>query len=152
MGSDILKIPIESFLVKANKKYLFRVIGANSGYATEISFQSHKITVVATDGNRIKPIEADSLILHGGERYDIELQTKNESFANNFLIVSKLLIAYPHEDDEHYTIGLLKYENADPISIASKNEMEKCNFTHKCIRVNVKRKLVFIITIIIIIK
>ena len=92
LGLDLLKFPLETFNVKANSKYLFRVVGANNAFSLVISFESHKIRVVATDGNRIKPIDSvDQLIIHGGERYDFELETKDENFANNYLIFVKLL-------------------------------------------------------------
>jgi FtsP/CotA-like multicopper oxidase with cupredoxin domain len=92
LGTDLLKYPIESFNVKPNKKYLFRVIGANAAFALQISFEGHKLRVISTDGNPMQPIEnVDILMVHGGERYDIELETKNETFANNFLILVKIL-------------------------------------------------------------
>ena len=33
----------------------------------------HKLRVIAIDGFDIEPIDAESVILHNGERYDIEL-------------------------------------------------------------------------------
>ena len=92
LGLDLLKFPLETFTVKSNSKYLFRVVGANNAFSLVISFESHKIRVVSTDGNQIKPIEnVDQLIIHGGERYDFELVTKDKSLANNYLIFVKLL-------------------------------------------------------------
>ena len=92
LGTDLLKIPIESYHVKPNKKYLFRVVGANAAFALQISFEGHKLRVISSDGNPIEPIEnVDVLIIHGGERYDFELETKNESLANNYLLLVKIL-------------------------------------------------------------
>ena len=92
LGPDLLKYPLEAFHVSANRKYLFRIVGANSAYSLQISIEGHKFRVVSTDGNLMEPIEdVEVLIVHGGERYDIELETKNDTFANNYLIMVKLL-------------------------------------------------------------
>lgn len=139
LGLDLLRIPLESFTVKANKKYLYRVVGANNAFSLQISFESHKLRVVATDGNQIKPIEnVDTLIVHGGERYDFEIETKNESFADNYVIFVKLLAIADEEfkdlNREYYTVGLLKYENAKPNSIS--HQFRKCEPQTPCITVN----------------
>ena len=92
LNDKILKYPIETFTVKSDGKYLFRVVGANSAYSLQISIEGHTFRVVSTDGNAMQPIDdVEILIIHGGERYDIELVTKNETYANNYLIIVKLL-------------------------------------------------------------
>ena len=36
-----------------------------------ISFSQHKLKVVSSDGNKMVPVMASSVIVHSGERYDI---------------------------------------------------------------------------------
>lgn len=139
LGPDLLKLPIETFKVKANKKYLFRVVGANNAFSLQISVESHKIRVVSTDGNKMKPIEnVDTLIVHGGERYDFELETKDEKDAKNYLIFVKLLAiadeAFKDLKREYYTVALLKYENAKQNEISY--DFRECEPSTPCVTVN----------------
>ena len=104
-----MKYPLESFLVKPNEKYLFRIVGANSAYSLQISIEGHKFRVVSTDGNKMEPIEdVEVLIVHGGERYDIELETKTNAFANNYLIIVKLLAVTDEKFDGKFLIKNFK--------------------------------------------
>jgi FtsP/CotA-like multicopper oxidase with cupredoxin domain len=65
IGEDLLKLPLENFEVESNKKYLFRIIGANKAFALQISFEGHTFKVVASDGNQIEPIEnVETLIVN----------------------------------------------------------------------------------------
>jgi len=65
LGEDLLKLPLETFEVESNKKYLFRIVGANKAFALQISFESHTFSVVASDGNQIEPIEnVETLIVN----------------------------------------------------------------------------------------
>ena len=64
-GEDLLKLPLETFDVESNKKYLFRIIGANKAFALQISFEGHTFKVVSSDGNLLEPIEnVDTLIVN----------------------------------------------------------------------------------------
>lgn len=75
---NVLKY-LEKFEVEPNKRYLFRVIGANAGHPLEIRVGGHKMTVIASDGNKIKTDntkEVDALIVNSGERYDFYIHTK----------------------------------------------------------------------------
>lgn len=39
--------------------------------ALQIVFEQHVMTVIATDGTYIQPTIVSSLLVHGGERYDV---------------------------------------------------------------------------------
>ncbi|XP_023339876.1 uncharacterized protein LOC111710084 [Eurytemora carolleeae] len=68
--------PVEQFSVEQGKKYRFRIINAGvSMCPVEMSIEGHKMLVIATDGMDIKPVLADSLVSHNGERYDIVIDT-----------------------------------------------------------------------------
>lgn len=103
--------------MKPNRKYLFRVIGANAGHPLEIRIGGgHKINIIATDGNPIKTIVADSLIVNGGERFDFYIETKSstEATTNYFILVRTL---ETKDDDfneipaDNFGLAVLKYSN-----------------------------------------
>ena len=115
--NEAKRLPLETFVVKPNKKYLFRGIGANMAFPIMISFNGHKINLVATDGNPIKPIEnLDYVIINGGERYDFELVTRADSSSNFFVIVQAVAsfdYTFSPLTTDHYGIAILKYETSD---------------------------------------
>ena len=73
------KTRLSIFTVEPKKTYRFRLIGAQEGYAYKFSIDGHKLTVVATDGYWIKPIDdVDYIIIQTGERYDFLLKAGEE--------------------------------------------------------------------------
>lgn len=119
---------------------MFRVIGSNAGHPLEIRIGGHKLHVVATDGNPIKPIEADSLIVNGGERYDFYINTKGDDNVSNYFITVKTIET--KEDNfneilaENFGLAILKYKNADYSKITCSDACSSCNRKNKCIKVN----------------
>ena len=75
---------MKTFTVISGNTYRFRLIGAQALYAFRFSIDNHKLTLIATDGYFIEPIETDYLIIHAGERYDFLL--KANQTPNNYLI------------------------------------------------------------------
>ena len=75
-GVDYVNSNLSEFKVTAGTTYRFRLIGAQSLYAYRFSIEEHNLTVIATDGQFIEPIEVDYIIIHSGERYDFLLKTK----------------------------------------------------------------------------
>ena len=73
------------FEVDKGKKYCFRLIGAQSVYAYNFSIDAHQLTVIATDGYLVQPTEADFLIVHSGERYDV-IVTANQTSQSDYWI------------------------------------------------------------------
>ena len=67
--------PLEKFEVKLGETYRFRVINVGTMYQLRISVDDHNITVMATDGFDIEPLEVESFIINPGERYDFLLKT-----------------------------------------------------------------------------
>ncbi|XP_013385769.1 L-ascorbate oxidase [Lingula anatina] len=67
---------LEEFVVPRHKKIRIRIINGAAQYSLRVSIDSHSMTVEALDGNRIQDMEVvDYLIIHTGERYDIEVAT-----------------------------------------------------------------------------
>ncbi|XP_070533729.1 uncharacterized protein [Ptychodera flava] len=77
-------IPMEIFTVKRPLSYRFRVINAAMIYAFRVSIDKHKLHVIAVDGNRVRTVIADEVIINSGERFDFYIETTE--FANNFWI------------------------------------------------------------------
>ena len=49
----------------------------------------HKLKVIAVDGTDIEPEEADYIIIHSGERYDVEIRT-NANVGNYWIRLEDL--------------------------------------------------------------
>ena len=80
---DFKNSMVKVFSVNPGKTYRFRIVGSMSIYAFRFSIDGHRLTVIATDGNYIEPIETDYVLLHSGERYDV-LVTANQTTQSDF--------------------------------------------------------------------
>ena len=56
---------------KPGQKLRLRVVNAGSDTAYRFAVAGHRLTVVAADGYPVQPVEADTLVLGMGERYDV---------------------------------------------------------------------------------
>ena len=93
VGVPYIKTRLSIFTVQAGETYRFRLVGAQGLYAYKFSIDGHKLTVVATDGYWIEPIEhVDYIIIHSGERYDFLLHTASTPpRLNNYWIRAETL-------------------------------------------------------------
>ena len=80
---------LSTFSVDRGKTYRFRLIGAQSLYAYKVEVVGHKLTVIATDGHFIEPVEVDYIIIHTGERYDFLLNATQDP--DNYMIRAQTL-------------------------------------------------------------
>ena len=103
---------LSSFNVSEGKRYRFRLIGAQSLYAYRFEIVEHKLTVIATDGHFVTPVEVDYIIIHSGERYDFIL---NASQSGNYLIRASTLEVSTSESarSEHTAEAILHYVQAE---------------------------------------
>ena len=70
---------LATFRVDYGRRYRFRMVGEQSLFAYKVSVDQHKLTVIATDGQDIKPIrEVDYVIIQSGERYDFLLNADQD--------------------------------------------------------------------------
>ena len=74
---------------KAGDKVRLRI--ANGGASTYfwLTYAGGKITVVASDGNDVEPVEVDRLIIAVAETYDIIITIPKDKIANEFLVTSE---------------------------------------------------------------
>ncbi|CAL7936374.1 unnamed protein product [Xylocopa violacea] len=72
-------ISAEVITVEANKRYRFRLINSICTVCPgQFTIEGHKLTVIATDGQPIKPVVVDSIISLAGERYDFIVTTNQK--------------------------------------------------------------------------
>lgn len=65
---------------KPGQKVLLRLINSGADTAFRFAIAGHKITVVATDGYPVTPVETSSLLIGMGERYDVIVTAKDGAF------------------------------------------------------------------------
>lgn len=99
------------FNVEQGYRYRFRVINAEFlNCPIELSVDGHNITIIASDGYDLEPINATSLVTYAGERYDFILFANNE--IENYWIRFRGLM----DCDERFTkakqVAVLHYEGA----------------------------------------
>ena len=133
------------FNVSQGNRYRFRLIGAQALYAFRFSIQDHKMTVIATDGNPITPIEnVDYVILNTGERYDIIVYANVSTPARrNFWIWAETLEDENILNENFYTPinkhraeAILHYDGNDDNIDDNINEIRSCTSSSKCKTVN----------------
>lgn len=123
-----------------NKRYKFRVIGANAGHPLEIRVGGHKMYIIASDGNAVKVTESDSLIINGGERWDFYINTKGSSNQNNYFITVRTLEKRSYDFKplafDNYGLAILKYQNVSTNTAICDDACSLCEAGTRCIKVN----------------
>ena len=83
-GKDV---PLAEFKVKSNARYRFRVVNAGINFCPMVfSIDGHNMTLIATDGFPIDPVEVESFVSNPGERFDFILNT-NKAVKNYWIKV-----------------------------------------------------------------
>ena len=67
-------LPVTSFRITRGSVNRFRIINVGSEFSFQIRFECHFMKVVALDGNEIVPVIVDEIMIHPGERIDIQIQ------------------------------------------------------------------------------
>ncbi|KAK7040803.1 Mco1p [Halocaridina rubra] len=82
-------VPYRRFKVTPGESYRFRLIStAILNCPITFSIDQHLLTIIESDGNPIVPINATSLVIHSGERFDFVLHPthdKSDIFWMNFM-------------------------------------------------------------------
>lgn len=77
--SPDLNVPLETFTVRKGNRYRFRLINSAIQHCImSISVDNHNLTIVASDGQPIEPVQVESLVTHAGERYDFIVDAYQE--------------------------------------------------------------------------
>lgn len=122
--------PLEIFEVEQNRFYRFRLINAAAMYPYRISIDNHPLTVVASDGFYIKPLEVESVIVHPGERFDFLIHA-NESITN-YMIRGHTL----ERNRRTIAEAVLHYKGAEEKFVRIDSNRQKCLQTNKCLVLN----------------
>ena len=80
----------EVITVEPNRKYKFRLINGGEHFALRFSINKFPLTVVAADSNPTEPYTVDSVVLHVGERFDIEVNTHHSEDDMFWILVDTL--------------------------------------------------------------
>jgi FtsP/CotA-like multicopper oxidase with cupredoxin domain len=66
-NGDTFTTPRAQFSVKHGYRYRFRVINAGFLYCPiQISIDNHNLTIIATDGRLVEPVEIQNFIIYAG--------------------------------------------------------------------------------------
>jgi FtsP/CotA-like multicopper oxidase with cupredoxin domain len=81
----------ESSFIPSNNEKKVRLRISNGGASSYfwLTYAGGKITVVATDGNDVEPVEVDRLIIAVSETYDIVVTLPSDSIAYEFLATTE---------------------------------------------------------------
>jgi len=129
------------FRVTQGQRYRFRLIGAQGVYPFRFSIQSHTMTVIATDGSPIVPIEnVTYVIVNSGERYDVVVHANNEP--DNYWIWAETLENANLSGNEvfytpiskHRAEAILQYRGIGS-SIAETDQLRTCT-PSTCLAIN----------------
>jgi len=74
---------------KAGDKVRLRIANGGSSTYFWLTYAGGKITVVASDGNDVEPVEVDRLIIAVAETYDVIVTIPNDKIAYEFLVTSE---------------------------------------------------------------
>ncbi|XP_011177989.1 uncharacterized protein LOC105209329 isoform X1 [Zeugodacus cucurbitae] len=63
--------PLEIFTITPGRRYRFRMINAFASVCpAQVTIEGHTMTVIATDGEPVHPVDVNTIISFSGERYD----------------------------------------------------------------------------------
>jgi len=72
------KSPLTVVEVKKGETVRLRVINGSSTYALRFQVDGHPLTVIASDGAPMQPVQVDNLVLAVGERFDVLLKADQD--------------------------------------------------------------------------
>ncbi|CAG8482095.1 13529_t:CDS:2, partial [Dentiscutata heterogama] len=127
---------VATYVVQKGKKYRFRIINMSTLSHFILSIDEHPVTVIAADGDLIKPVTLNTLPIHIAQRYDVILNANKP--IDNYQIRVKLSTCSRIDNNtinynnslNYNIVGILKYEGAKDNLPTSKayplNKTEEC--------------------------
>lgn len=87
----VTNTPLEIFTITPGRKYRFRLINAFASVCpAQITFEGHGLTVIATDGEPVRPVQVNTIISFSGE---IPFQVLNERELSTFTFLRFLAMS-----------------------------------------------------------
>ncbi|XP_052258048.1 uncharacterized protein LOC127862822 [Dreissena polymorpha] len=120
--------PLTIFNVMLGTKYRFRVIGTSSTNSFRVSVDGHTLTVVASDGYDLDPVDVESFVINPGERFDFEIMA-NQPVGNYWIRGITLEKGQNHRAD-----AILHYINAPASQPQTSRQL--CTATKPCTVLN----------------
>ena len=68
--------PLEQVLIRDGEVLRLRLINGGATYSLRFQIDNHPLTVIASDGQPMKPVTVDNLVIGVGERYDVLIYGK----------------------------------------------------------------------------
>lgn len=137
-----VSVPLTTFDVSQGMFYRFRAINPSLNFGFKLSIDGHRLTVISSDGHDLEPVEADSVIVHGGERFDFYIQT--DGSVDNYWVRAETLEMYngrpgpwdsPIRQEKVGSVeAILRYHGA-PLE-APASQPRACAEESKCVAVN----------------
>jgi iron transport multicopper oxidase len=90
--------------IQPNKKYLIRMVSVAAYFSHRVSFEDHEMTIVAVDGQPVKPTTVGAISIASGQRYDVVITGMSKPI-RNYAITSVM------EGTTLQAKGILKYCN-----------------------------------------
>uniref|UniRef100_A0A182VY04 Uncharacterized protein n=1 Tax=Anopheles minimus TaxID=112268 RepID=A0A182VY04_9DIPT len=105
-------IPLSVFYVEKGRRYRFRLINAEFlNCPVELSIENHNLTVIASDGFGIQPLEdLGSFVSYAGERFDFVVKANQP--IGNYLIRFRGLMDCDERFTSAYQFAVLRYRGA----------------------------------------
>ncbi|XP_035778845.1 uncharacterized protein LOC118459510 isoform X1 [Anopheles albimanus] len=105
-------IPLTVFNVEKGQRYRFRLINAEFlNCPVELSIENHNLTVIASDGFGIQPVEdLGSFVSYAGERFDFVVKTNQP--IGNYLMRFRGLMDCDERFTSAYQFAVLRYRGA----------------------------------------
>ena len=116
--------PLTEYNVEQGKRYRFRVIGVGALYPFRVSVDNHMLTVIASDGFDVKPMEVESFIINPGERFDFILNATEA--VQNYWVRAKTL----EVNKDILAMAILRYSGA-PMTDPTSSKIP-CTESSKC--------------------
>lgn len=121
--------PLTVFTVNPSVTYKFRVIHVGALYPIRVSVDSHELTVIASDGFDVQPVNAESFIINPGERYDFTIVT-NQNADNYWIRAETLEIGLTHKAE-----AIMRYSNG-PVVQEPATSRKTCTGNDRCLVIN----------------
>ncbi|XP_031570019.1 laccase-4-like [Actinia tenebrosa] len=110
------KAPLSIFTVKPGKKYVIHMINTGLAYPYRFFIHQHQLTVVESDGHRVKPVQIDSGIVFPGESYNFEFtanQNPGRYWIKGVNMRTTTVLGSAPDGEVWDALAILQYEGAE---------------------------------------
>lgn len=80
--------PLEIFTMTAGRRYRFRMINAFASVCpAQITIEGHGLTVIATDGEPVHPVQVNTIISFSGQSSKLHVRTLTKNATNSIYLI-----------------------------------------------------------------